>query len=81
MVHKIYNFKKEAESKNNIKDEYSYSVENIKPVTTTLKVQNCNGATVFKVDSDFGTEDRKRGFNEVLKKIKDDGIWQKLGLL
>ena len=75
MVHKTYNFNKEVESKNNIKNEYSYSVENIKPVTTTLKVQSCNGATVFKVDSDFGTEDSKRSFNEVLKKIKDDGIY------
>ncbi len=80
MVSKIYNFDKEVNSTDEIKNEYSYKVENIKPVTTIVKHQNCNGDIVFKVDNDFGTEDRIRSFTKEIKKIKDDGVWKKLEL-
>ena len=80
MVNKNYNWKKETDTTGKVTTEYFYKIENIKPTTTIVKRQDCNGTMIFKGDSDFGTVDNERTFENELKALKEEGIWTKLKL-
>lgn len=79
-VNKNYNWDKETDTTGKVTTEYIYKIENIKPTTTLLKCQDCNGNTIFKGDGVFGAVDDQRSFEKEIQALKDEGIWTKLKL-
>lgn len=58
----------------------AYETEQIDPATTILKMDNCNGSVILRIEDDYGTFDRSISLGKTLKVLEKQGILQKLNL-
>ncbi len=81
LVEKNYNWEKETDTTGSIKTEYLYNITKIKPFTKILKHIESQKNICFKTDEKeipYASIDTELKIDELLKQIKEDGIWNKL---
>jgi len=80
MVEKNYNWKKENDTTRTVKTEYFIKTYKTNATTTTLTRIACEKNICFKTDdkqTTFATLDKKQKLSDLIKQLKDGGIWDK----
>jgi hypothetical protein len=77
-VDKNFDYEKSGDSAKGSPDSYSYLTEPTLPVTHSYERRQYKGVTLFKGNKEFAVIDKEGNFDELLKTVKAEGIWNKL---
>lgn len=83
MVEKNYNWEKETDTTGTVTKEYFIKTSKTNPRKLALTRIECEKNICFKMDDTptlFVTPDKKQKIADLIRQIKEDGIWEKLGM-
>ena len=81
MVEKNYNWEKETDTTGTVTTEYFIKTSKTDTKTSILKRIVCEKNICFKTDDkrpNFATLDKKQKLSNLIKQLKNEGIWDKL---
>jgi hypothetical protein len=81
MVEKNYNWEKETDTTGTVTTEYFIKTTKTDKRTSVLKHIVCRKNICFETDdrrTNYVTLDKKQKLSDIIKQLKDEGIWEKL---
>jgi hypothetical protein len=81
MVEKNYNWEKETDTTGTVTTEYFIKTSKTDKRTSVLKRIVCDKNICFKTDdkrTNYVTLNKKQKLSDLIKQLKDEGIWEKL---